>query len=99
VLPSGIMAMSATSEQTACGKPGMAPTWSSTAKDRVITALGPSRLWAALGDGILNEVYWPATGQPQTRDLGFIISGDGFWVDVKRQLSRAIGEPPSRPVA
>jgi Glucodextranase, domain N len=48
----------------AFGKPGVAPTWTSSAKDRVITALGSSRPWATIGHGILNEVYWLATGQP-----------------------------------
>jgi len=66
------------------GAPGIPPTWSSSAKDLVTKALGPSRLWATLGHGILNEVYWPATGQPQLRDLGFIVAGAGFWAEVKR---------------
>jgi glucoamylase len=66
------------------GAPGIAPTWSSSAKDLVTRALGPSRLWATLGHGIVNEVYWPATGQPQVRDLGFIVAGTDFWVEVKR---------------
>jgi glucoamylase len=66
------------------GAPGIPPTWSSSAKDLVTRALGPSRLWATLGHGILNEVYWPATGQPQLRDLGFIVAGADFWAEVKR---------------
>jgi glucoamylase len=44
----------------AFGKPGIAPTWSSSDKDLVTTALGSSRIWATLGYGIINEVYWPA---------------------------------------
>ena len=48
------------------------------------TALGPSRLWATLGLGIVNEVYWPTTGQPQMRDLGFIVADDDEWFEVKR---------------
>jgi len=80
---------------TAFGKPGIAPTWSSSAKDRVITALGPSRIWATIGHGILNEVYWPATGQPQTRDLGFIVASDGYWVEVKRQNNYILRTPAS----
>jgi glucoamylase len=70
-------------ESEAFGGPGIPPTWSSSAKDLVTTALGPSRLWATVGQGIVNEVYWPATGQPQLRDLGFIVAGDGFWAEVK----------------
>jgi len=53
------------------GTPGIPPTWSSSAKDLVTPALGPSRLWATLGHGIVNQVYWPATGQPRVRHLGF----------------------------
>lgn len=68
----------------AFGKPGTAPTWTSSDKDLIITALGTSRVWAALGHGILNEVYWPVTGQPQVRDLGFIVAGDGWWSELKR---------------
>ncbi len=68
----------------AFGKPGIAPTWSSSAKDLVTTALGPSRIWATLGYGIVNEVYWPATGEPQIRDLGFILAREGEWIELKR---------------
>ena len=57
----------------AFGSPGR-PTWTSSAKDAVTTGLGPSRLWATLGFGIVNEVYWPTTGMPQMRDLGFIVA-------------------------
>jgi glucoamylase len=50
----------------------------------VSAALGPSRLWATIGFGIVNEVYWPSTGEPQIRDLGFIITGPDGWHEVKR---------------
>jgi glucoamylase len=50
----------------------------------VMTALGTSRVWVTLGYGILNEIYWPATGQPQIRDLGFIVAGPSGWFEVKR---------------
>src|SRR3974377_764480 len=66
------------------GGPGSRPTWTSSAKDMVVTAPGPSRVWVTLGYGILNEVYWPATGQPQIRDLGFIVAGPSGWFEVKR---------------
>jgi glucoamylase len=68
----------------AFGKPGIAPTWTSGAKDMVITGLGRGRVWATLGHGILNEIYWPVTGQPQIRDLGFIVADDSWWAEVKR---------------
>ncbi len=66
------------------GWPGIAPTWTSSAKDLVTTALGPGRVWVTLGHGIVNEVYWPRTGLPQIRDLGFIVAREGEWHEVKR---------------
>ena len=52
-------------------------------KDAVTTSLGAARVWATLGQGIVSEVYWPSTGEPQIRDIGFIVAGDGWWVEVK----------------
>src|SRR5262249_43720789 len=75
------------------GAPGHAPTWTSSAKDLVTTALGTSRGWATLGHGILNEVYWPATGPPPIRDMGFIVSGPFGWVEVKRTMRYRIDTP------
>ena len=67
------------------GKPGTAPTWTSSSKDAVGCSLGCSRLWFTLGYGIVNEVYWPRTDLPQIRDLGFVVAdGNGFWSEVKR---------------
>src|SRR5579871_6488628 len=70
---------------TAPGWPGLEPTWSSSAKDIVGTALGAGRVWYSFGYGILNEVYFPSCSEPQMRDLGFIIAGDGFWAELKRE--------------
>lgn len=77
------------------GKPGIAPTWTSSSKDAVGCSLGPPRLWFTLGYGIVNEVYWPRTDLPQIRDLGFIVAdGHGFWSEVKRNSEYTI-----RPIA
>lgn len=77
------------------GQPGIAPTWSSSAKDSVSTALGPSRLWATLGYGIINEVFYPSTGEPQIRDLGFIVARGDSWFEIKRvnQYTLSLPEP------
>jgi glucoamylase len=75
------------------GHPGIAPTWTSSAKDIVSTALGPSRVWATIGYGILNEVYWPWTGEPQLRDLGFIVADEHGWQEVKRVRNYTIDLP------
>ena len=67
------------------GKPGISPSWCSSAKDIVGCSLESSRLWFTLGHGIVNEVYYPRIDIPQLRDLGFIVAdGKGFWVEVKR---------------
>ena len=79
---------------TAPGRPGSRPTWTSSAKDMVITALGTSRVWITLGYGIVNEVYWPGTGKPQIRDLGFIVAGPSGWFEVKRVNRYRISVPP-----
>ncbi|MEJ2668405.1 MAG: glycoside hydrolase family 15 protein, partial [Deinococcales bacterium] len=75
------------------GAPGIAPTWTSSAKDLVTTALGPSRVWVTLGHGIINEVYYPTTGQPQVRDLGFIVSTPAGWSEVKRVARYRLDTP------
>jgi glucoamylase len=51
----------------------------------VTTALGAARVWATVGQGIVTEVYWPTVAEPQIRDLGFIVSGDGWWYEVRAQ--------------
>lgn len=59
----------------------------------VTTAIGTSRVWVTLGFGILNEVYWPATGEPQIRDLGFIVKGPFGWTEVKRSNNYQLSLP------
>jgi glucoamylase len=81
------------SDGVAPGRPGIAPTWTSSAKDLVTTSLGPGRVWVTLGYGILNEIYWPSTGQPQVRDLGFIVAGPSGWFELKRVCRYALALP------
>jgi glucoamylase len=78
-------------ERLAPGAPGIAPTWSSSAKEAVGTSHFSSRVWFTIGHGILNEVYWPRVDRPQIRDLGFIVADDsGFWSEVKRDAAREV---------
>jgi glucoamylase len=84
------------SADEAFGAPGIAPTWSSSDKDFVTAALDGSRLWATVGHGIVNEVYWPSTGQPQIRDLGFYLVGSGRWIDLKRERRYRLVTPEPR---
>jgi glucoamylase len=85
--------------QPAPGGPGTSPTWASSAKDMVTTALGANHVWVTIGHGIINEVYWPTTGQPQTRDLGFIVAGPSAWFELKRiQKYRIVPPEPFLPL-
>lgn len=61
-----------------------AQSWTSGAKDLVMTALGTSRLWATMARGVVTEIYWPAVDQPQVKDFGFLVAGPGWWQEVKR---------------
>uniref|UniRef100_UPI002869A1FF glycoside hydrolase family 15 protein n=1 Tax=Deinococcus sp. TaxID=47478 RepID=UPI002869A1FF len=81
-------------DHLAPGAPGTNPTWASSDKDFVTTSLGPGRVWATLGHGVLNEVYWPSTGEPQLRDLTFYLLGDdGRWIDLKREWRYTLSTP------
>jgi glucoamylase len=82
-----------TASTDAPGGPGIRPAWTSSAKDMVTTALGSSRIWATIGYGIVNEVYWPSTGEPQLRDLGFIVKGPKGWTEVKRARRYLVTTP------
>ncbi|MDE3208408.1 MAG: glycosyl hydrolase, partial [Pseudomonadota bacterium] len=61
------------------------PAWSCAKKDAIGKALGTSRLWFTLAQGIVTEVYFPRPDIPQLKDLGFIIADNaGFWVELRR---------------
>ncbi|MDO5759088.1 MAG: hypothetical protein Q4P24_16795 [Rhodobacterales bacterium] len=79
--------------KTAFGAPGIRPTWTSSDKDFVTTGLGRSRLWATIGHGVLNEVYWPSTGQPRLRDVTFYLVGYDRWLDLKRIRQYRLSQP------
>lgn len=81
------------SGEEAFGAPGIAPTWCSSDKDFVTTALGASRLWVTVGHGIVNEIYWPSTGEPQVRDFSFYLVGEGGWIDLKRVRRYQLATP------
>jgi glucoamylase len=84
-----------TSNQNAPGAPGIAPRWTSSAKDGVGTAYHTSsRLWFTLSHGIVNEVYYPHVDMPNTRDLQFLITdGETFCHEEKRDLDHLTEYP------
>jgi glucoamylase len=69
--------------------------WTSGAKDLVMTTLGPSKVWATLARGIVTEVYWPSVDQPQVKDFGFLVAGKDWWREVKRVglYDLSVGDP------
>jgi glucoamylase len=77
----------------AFGAPGIAPTWCSSDKDFVTTALGAARVWITVGHGIIDEIYWPSTGEPQIRDFGFYLVGERGFVDLKRLRRYRLSTP------
>ncbi|WP_161882607.1 glycoside hydrolase family 15 protein [Deinococcus alpinitundrae] len=79
------------------GAPGLPPTWTSSDKDAVTTSLGRGRVWASVGHGNLNEVYWPTNGDPQVRDLTFLVRTSGGWFDLKRSRRYSLLLPEEGP--
>ena len=74
----------------AFGGPGLAPRWTSSVKDAVVTAYaGSSRIWFTCSHGILNEIYFPTIDRPQVRDMEFLVTdGETFAHEEKRDLEK-----------
>jgi glucoamylase len=82
------------------GRPGIDPTWTSSAKTGAGTSAGThSRVWFTISHGILDEVYFPFIDQPNTRDLGLLVAdGSQFFSEEKRDTDSttepiAVGVP------
>ena len=80
----------------AFGGPGLAPRWTSAAKDAVGTAYAASsRAWFTISHGILNEVYYPTIDRPQIRAYQIVVD---FGVrKFGHDLSAAHDMPPLGP--
>src|SRR6185312_17157080 len=70
-------------KRRASGKPGEKPSWSSGAKTLVGTAASDaSRIWFTIGNGTLNEIYFPDVDQANTRSVRFLVTdGASFFSD------------------
>jgi len=79
-------------ETAAPGWPGIAPRWTSSAKEGVGTSASyQSRVWFTISHGILNEVYYPRIDQANIRDMGFLVAdGDQYFSEEKRDTNRRI---------
>jgi glucoamylase len=74
-----------TPRDRAPANPHPSPVWACARKDLVGTAIGSSRVWFTLAQGVLSEIYYPRIDIPQVRDLGFIIADNaGFWCELRR---------------
>lgn len=67
------------------GRPGAGPHWESSRKSGVGRACNfTSRVWFTVGDGILNEIFYPRPDLPCTKEAGFIVTaGDSFFSEEK----------------
>jgi glucoamylase len=76
-------------EGPAFGSPGVAPTWTSSKKDAVVTAYSASsRVWFTVSHGTLNEIYYPTIDRPQTRDMELLFTdGETFFHEEKRDIA------------
>src|SRR5271163_4315996 len=84
--------MSDSSPSYAPGWPGIAPRWTSSAKNGIGTALNSrSKVWFTLSHGILNEIYFPRVDSACTRDLGLLVTDGGeYFSEEKRDASSTV---------
>src|SRR4051812_12507240 len=70
----------------------MEPTWTSSAKSGVGTALDArSRIWFTVSHGIVDEVYYPRVDQANTRDCELLVTGPGeFFSEEKRDTASTV---------
>jgi glucoamylase len=81
------------SRKPAPGKPGVRPTWTSSAKDGVGTALSAaSNVWFTLRRGVLTEIYFPLVDRPCTRNLIHVVTDHhDFCSDEERDSGHELG--------
>lgn len=79
----------------AFGASGIAPHWTSSAKEGLGTSYHTScRVWFTVSHGIINELYYPCVDEPNTRDWQFLITdGATFCHEEKRDLDHRIEYP------
>jgi glucoamylase len=71
------------------GAPGVGSSWTRGAKDGVGTsANGASKVWFAIGEGILHEVYFPLIDNANNQDLQLVIVKPGVSVELERDATQ-----------
>jgi glucoamylase len=56
------------------GGPGIPTGWAPGRKQGYGVAREAGRLWFALGEGRLGELFWPRVDRPQVKELGFVVT-------------------------
>ncbi|MGN6603033.1 MAG: glycoside hydrolase family 15 protein [Ginsengibacter sp.] len=77
---------------TAPGKPGVSPTWTSSAKSGVGKAFTESsKVIFTLSNGIIDEIYYPREDNACTKDIQFIVTdGKDFFSTEKEDSNHSI---------
>lgn len=79
-------AWSQTKESIAPGAPGAKPAWTNGNKQGIGTSNTlASKVWFTIGNGTLNEVYYPTTDKANTRDLELIISDGQKFAEIESE--------------
>jgi glucoamylase len=78
--------------KSAPGGPGSKPRWTSSAKTAVGTAISKqSRIWYTIGQGVLNELYFPDIDKANTRTIRFLVTdGTEFFSDEEHDASHQV---------
>ena len=84
-------------KNSAFGKPGITPSWSSAKKTTVGTSYSKNQkntdslVWFSVAEGILTETYYPTIDKPQIKDAQFLFTdGKSFFVDERKSMTHEI---------
>ncbi|WP_019853459.1 glucan 1,4-alpha-glucosidase [Actinopolyspora mortivallis] len=80
---------------TAPGAPGIASAWTTGAKNGLGTSTtSDSKVWHTLGQGILNEVYYPQLDVPNVQDMQYVVSDGRSFTELERDATERTTELP-----
>ncbi len=87
------------SAKQAPGAPGVDARWAPGPKDAVGTALNEaSNVWFTIGQGVLNEIFFPQVDTPSTRDMQLIVTdGENYFSEESKTDSSLIRLAPGVP--
>ena len=83
------------------GKPGTDPRWTSSAKTAVGTSTSSmSHIWFTIGQGVLNEIYFPDIDKANTRTVRLLVAdGEDFFSDEEHDAHHTcVAQTPGIPL-